>query len=77
MYVLKKNGTTILLTTHYFDEAERLCDTISLINNGQIVKTGSVSELKKSYKKKTLEEVYLQATGKQANHVEGKTNGKH
>ncbi len=61
---INKEGTTILLTTHYIEEAEKLCDTISLINQGKIVKTGTVAKLKKSYKKKTLEEVYLAATGK-------------
>ena len=61
---INKAGTTILLTTHYIEEAEKLCDKISLINKGNIVKTGTVSGLKKSYRKKTLEEVYLAATGK-------------
>jgi ABC-2 type transport system ATP-binding protein len=70
MKKLNKDGTTILLTTHYIEEAEKLCDTISLINGGEIINTGTVKELKKTYKKKTLEEVYLEATGKKANHVE-------
>lgn len=61
---INKQGTTILLTTHYIEEAEKLCDQISLINLGKIVKTGTVAELKKAYKKKTLEDVYLAATGK-------------
>jgi ABC-2 type transport system ATP-binding protein len=61
---INKAGTTILLTTHYIEEAEKLCDRISLINEGKIIKTGTVTELKKAYKKKTLEEVYLAATGK-------------
>lgn len=64
MQELNKNGTTILLTTHYIEEAEKLCDKISLINNGKIIKTGTVNELKKAYKKDTLEEVYLKAMGK-------------
>lgn len=64
MKKLNENGTTILLTTHYIEEAEKLCDKISLINNGKIIQTGTVSELKKAYKKKTLEEVYLKAMGK-------------
>lgn len=64
MRKINKQGTTILLTTHYIEEAEMLCDMISLINQGKVIKTGTVSELKKSYKKKTLEEVYLSATGK-------------
>lgn len=34
---LNKQGTTILLTTHYLEEAERLCDQIAIINHGQII----------------------------------------
>jgi len=60
---LNDEGTTILLTTHYIEEAEKLCDTISLINHGNILKTGTVNELKKFYKAKTLEGVYLKAIG--------------
>lgn len=61
MTKLNKEGTTILLTTHYIEEAEKLCDKISLINHGRLIKTGTVEELKKIYKKKTLEDVYLEA----------------
>lgn len=64
MQRINKEGTTILLTTHYIEEAEKLCDNISLINLGKIIKTGTVPELKKAYNKKTLEQVYLAATGK-------------
>lgn len=39
-------GVTIFLTTHYIEEAEVLCDTISIINNGKIVATGSPQALK-------------------------------
>ena len=42
---LKKNGTTIFLTTHYIEEAERICDRIAFICEGQIVATGSVPQL--------------------------------
>ncbi|MDA9573691.1 ABC transporter ATP-binding protein [Rickettsiales bacterium] len=34
---LNKNGTTILLTTHYLEEAEQLCDEIAVINNGKVI----------------------------------------
>lgn len=65
-YVRKINeqGTTILLTTHYIEEAEELCDQIAVIDGGKILKIGTVAELKKAYKVKTLEQVYLKATGK-------------
>lgn len=64
MQKVNKEGTTILLTTHYIEEAEQLCDNLALINNGKIVKTGTSDELKKYYKKKTLEDVYLELIGR-------------
>jgi len=42
---LKKQGITILYTTHYMEEAERLCDRISIIDLGKIIVTGTLSEL--------------------------------
>ncbi len=61
---INKSGTSVLLTTHYIEEAEQLCDQIALINKGQIVKTGTSAELKKAYHKKTLEDVYLELVGR-------------
>lgn len=42
---LRRNGTTIMLTTHYIEEAERLCDRIAFIVEGRIVQIDSVSNL--------------------------------
>ena len=42
---LKKNGTTILLTTHFMEEAEKLCDYISIIDNGEIKLSGNPQSL--------------------------------
>ena len=64
MKKVNKEGTTILLTTHYIEEAEQLCDNLALINGGKIIKTGTSDELKKHYKKKTLEDVYLELVGR-------------
>ncbi|MBW3569242.1 ABC transporter ATP-binding protein [Candidatus Parcubacteria bacterium] len=65
-YIKKINqqGTTILLTTHYIEEAERLCDKIALINKGEIIETGTAEQLKKRFKQKTLEDVYLKVVGR-------------
>ncbi|HHV60107.1 MAG TPA: ABC transporter ATP-binding protein [Clostridiaceae bacterium] len=45
---LKKQGKTIFITTHYIEEAERICDRIAFIVNGRIVKIGTVTELMES-----------------------------
>ncbi len=42
---LNRKGTTIMLTTHYLEEAQRLCGRIAFIARGRIVKTGTVDEL--------------------------------
>ncbi|WP_414545599.1 ABC transporter ATP-binding protein [Nostoc sp. CCY0012] len=43
---LKNQGITVLLTTHLLDEAERLCDRIGILKNGQILAEGSLAELR-------------------------------
>ena len=45
---LKDVGVTVFLTTQYMDEADKLCDTIAIIDNGKVVVTGTPSELKSS-----------------------------
>ena len=42
---MKQQGTTVFITTHYIEEAQRICDRIAFIVNGKIVKTGTVKEL--------------------------------
>jgi ABC-2 type transport system ATP-binding protein len=42
---LKRDGRTILLTTHYMDEAERLCDTIAIVDHGKVIALGSPRQL--------------------------------
>ena len=45
LYRLKQDGITLLLTTHYMDEAEQLCDRLMIIDHGRIVAQGSPQEL--------------------------------
>jgi ABC-2 type transport system ATP-binding protein len=65
-YVQRINaeGTTILLTTHYLEEAEQLCDRIAFINEGQIVAQGSSAELADHYGVTSLEDAYLGLVGR-------------
>ena len=42
---MKRDGHTVLLTTHYLNEAEALCDRIAIIDRGRIVATGTPREL--------------------------------
>ena len=44
--VLHAEGQTILLTTHYMEEAEALCEQISVIDHGEVLASGTVNELK-------------------------------
>ncbi len=46
---LRKQGVTIILTTHYMDEAEALCDRIFVVDNGKIIQTGYPKELIKQF----------------------------
>jgi ABC-2 type transport system ATP-binding protein len=61
----RHEGMTIFFTTHYLDEAEHVADRIAIIDHGKIITTGTVKELTSQTKTKTLEEAYLQLTGKE------------
>lgn len=68
---LADNGTTILLTTQYLEEAEQLADRIAILHGGKIIVSGTLDELKKLFppakieyveKQPTLEEIFLAIT---------------
>lgn len=64
---LQKEGMTILYTTHYMEEADRLCDRVAVIDGGQIIVCDTPHELKSrigSPDKVTLEDVFLDLTGR-------------
>ena len=52
---LNNKGKTILLTTHYIEEAEKLCDEIAIINNGEIIKQGETKSIIKEVSLNTIE----------------------
>jgi ABC-2 type transport system ATP-binding protein len=56
---LRREKKTVLLTTHYIEEAERLCDRVAIIDHGKIIKTGTPRELKQSSAGTTRIEVRL------------------
>ena len=62
---LKKQGTTIFLTTHYMEEAESLCDRIFLIKDGKKVMEGTVKNIVESSPYENLEEAYLWYMGEE------------
>ncbi len=61
---INEEGTTILLTTHYLEEAEQLCDKIAFINEGRIVAQGSSADLSGTYGVSNLEDAYLKLVGR-------------
>ena len=64
---LRSEGMTILYTTHYMEEADRLCDRVAIMDGGQIIAMDTPRELKSqigSPDKVTLEDVFLKLTGR-------------
>ncbi|MCX5791069.1 MAG: ABC transporter ATP-binding protein [Elusimicrobia bacterium] len=63
---MKSNGLTTLLTTHYIEEAELLCDRLVIIDAGKIIEQGTPAQLIEKHLegKGNLEDVFLKLTGK-------------
>ncbi|MDQ1059850.1 ABC-2 type transport system ATP-binding protein [Arthrobacter globiformis] len=70
---LARQGTTVLLTTQYLDEAEQLADRIAILHEGRIIANGTLAELKRLLppaeveyveKQPTLEDIFLALVGK-------------
>jgi ABC-2 type transport system ATP-binding protein len=75
MREVRAEGITVLLTTHYMEEAEQLCDRIAVMDQGRIVKTGTPQQLidellATGFRKPvvrqeaTLEDVFISLTGR-------------
>ncbi len=65
LLVLKKRGLTILLTSHYMDEVEALCDRICIIKEGREIASGKVEALVAKSPYERLEEAYLWYMGEE------------
>lgn len=61
---LKTQGKAIILTTHYMEEAQELCDRVAIIDDGKLIEIGAPTELMEKHQAKNLEEVFLKLTGK-------------
>jgi ABC-2 type transport system ATP-binding protein len=62
---LADQGVAVFLTTHYMEEADRLCDRVAIINKGEIVSIASPEQLKADYgqgQAATLEDVFIELT---------------
>lgn len=73
MHVLKQemqaycdSGKTVFFSTHVLDVAERLCDEVGIIRNGRLIAQGTTEALMKGDHKKTLEDLFLDLTTKEA-----------
>jgi ABC-2 type transport system ATP-binding protein len=57
---LKRDGITVLLTTHYLDEAEKLSDRVCILSHGQIKLIDTPDKLMSDFKQKNLEDVFIE-----------------
>jgi ABC-2 type transport system ATP-binding protein len=69
----EKSGTSMILTTHYMEEAENLCDYIIIMDNGVILKEGTLEQLledvpfRVEHRYKTLDDLFVSLTGRKIN----------
>lgn len=61
---LKEQKKTVILTTHYIEEAQVLSDRVGIIDYGELIALGTPDELMKEHNAKDLEEVFLKITGR-------------
>src|ERR1700680_1895829 len=71
----QQSGGTVLLTTHYMDEAERLCDRLAIIDHGQVIAEGTPAELIERLGGQHMVEFAID--GASAHEAKKTTNGKH
>jgi ABC-2 type transport system ATP-binding protein len=69
--LVEQAGTTILVTTHMMEEAERHCDRLGVIDHGRLVEQGEPAELLERHETDSLEEVFTAVTGRPIEAAEG------
>jgi ABC-2 type transport system ATP-binding protein len=62
---INEAGRTVVLTTHYMDEAEILCDRVAVMDRGTVLETGTPAELVAAHGLERLEDVFLELTGRE------------
>ena len=72
----KERGMTIFLTTHYMEEAEAIADKIAIIDHGKIIETGTLEEIKERNGTESLEEAFLNLTGRDIRDENGASRSK-
>jgi lipooligosaccharide transport system ATP-binding protein len=70
LYRLKNDGVTLIITTHYMDEAEQLCDRLVVMDGGRIAATGSPRSLIERYSTREVLELRFAPNG-DAEHNDG------
>lgn len=68
---MKAEGRTVVIATHYLEEAEQLCDRIAIVDQGAITAVGTIDELRKKYSSTSLHEIYALSTGSDIDPVTG------
>ncbi|HBN84010.1 MAG TPA: ABC transporter, partial [Clostridiales bacterium] len=59
----KKDGKTIIFSSHTMSEVEKLCDKVGIIHKGKLADYGTIPELMAKYNEKSLEEVFIRLAG--------------
>ena len=59
---MRATGVTVLLVTHFMDEAERLCDRVAIFDAGRVVATGTPAELRAAAGASTLDDAFVSLT---------------
>src|ERR1017187_3701867 len=72
--LVEQSGTTILVTTHVMEEAERHCDRLGVIDRGRLVEQGEPAALMERHETDSLEEVFTAVTGRDISQTEGEEN---